>query len=298
MQVNMWLVDAFTKTPLTGNPAGVIPDARGLTDEQMQSIAAEIHASETAFVFPSKSGQADFTIRYFTPQQEVDLCGHATIGAICGLAWSGQLELKGDQARCAIETKVGILPIQFGRDQHGVYASMQQDAPKFRLEQIDVPFIADILGIHSSDLDLSLPMGYSYTGLWDFFVGVHSLQVINRLSPNFARMEAWNKRNNVVSTHVYTTDCVDTNNDFHCRDFAPAVGILEDPATGTATGAMLALLHKKGVVQSNVPYRFEQGYEIGRPSLLTSRIETHLRGASRVHVGGHAVVTLEGVLHL
>jgi len=294
----VWIVDAFTSIPLTGNPAGVVPDARGLSESQMQAIAAEIHASETAFVLPpSQTGQADYRIRYFTPQQEVDLCGHATIGSICGMVAAGLLSLEHGTGVCKIETKVGVLSIRYGQDGHRVFAEMAQATPSFRALDEEAKFVAQVLGIDVADLDLSLPMEYSYTGLWDFFVPVRSLEVMRRLRPDFAAMAQWNTQNNVVSTHVYTRQCVDAQHHFHSRDFAPAVGIPEDPATGTATGALAALLYRHGHIQSGRDYAFEQGYEIGRESVLSSRIEV-CGNAVQVFVGGSGVVTLEGVLNL
>lgn len=299
MTLPIWLVDAFTDCALQGNPAGVVPDANSLSPTQMQRIAAEIHASETAFVLaPESPAEADFRLRFFTPESEVDLCGHATIGTICGLVDAGRLPLRGEQSVCRIETAVGILSVTYGKSHGLTWAEMRQAEPQFRQVDLELQTIAKFLGIDRQDVDDSLISGISYTGLWDLFIPVTSLAVMSKMNPDLPALAKLNRALGVASTHVYTRATVSAENDFHARDFSPALGIPEDPATGTATGALAALLLKHGMVEAGRTYRFEQGYEIGRPSVIYARVEENGPGGLAVYVKGTAVRSLIGELQL
>ncbi len=295
----VWLVDAFTSQMFGGNVAGVVPDANGLTDEQMQAIAAELAASETAFVLsPSAGVDADLRLRYFTPAVEVDLCGHATIGSMSSLFANGRIGGAGARtAVCRIETRVGVLPIVLGYKDGLAYAEMGQAAPRFRETDVNLDQLASWLGINPDDFDLTLPLGMSSTGLWDLFVPVKTLAVMNALNPDFGRLAAWNRELEVASTHLYTKETVHTSSDYHARDFSPALGIPEDPATGTASGALTALLHAHGHVAYGQHVTFEQGFEIHRDSYIEAHVEQGQNGeADSVFVGGPAVISLKGEL--
>ncbi|WDL97307.1 PhzF family phenazine biosynthesis protein [Alicyclobacillus sp. ALC3] len=303
MAKTVWLVDAFTNRPLTGNPAGVVPDADGLSAAQMQSIASELHASETAFVLSAKdSRQADFRLRYFTPTSEVDLCGHATIGSVSGLLAAGRLMTGVDAAgaqvgECKIETNVGVLPIRYGWSDGQPWAEMGQARPQFRDGAFDALTAAQMLGISVALIDDDLPMGMSYTGLWDVFVPLRTVATVQQLQPDLGRLSAWNQSLGAASTHVYARGGVEPGHDFHTRDFSPAVGVPEDPATGTATGALTALLYRSHVIDAGATFAFEQGYEMGRSSVVYGRA-ARLDDGLAVYVRGTAVVSLTGQLHL
>jgi len=299
MERKMWVVDAFTSTPFQGNPAGVILDAEGLTASQMQAIANEIHASETAFVFPSdETTKYDFHFRYFTPSAEVDLCGHATIATVCSLLRSNRIVLDmSGEGSCRILTNVGVLPIRFGRQNGIEWAEMGQATPQFRDFKVNKVMISQLLGLKEVDIDDSLPCGISYTGLWDVFVPLKNLDSMKRIKPNLSGIQSWNEAIGVVSTHVYSQITVEQENHYHTRDFSPVVGIPEDPATGTATGALLALLYLHDHVEQDVEYRFEQGYEISRESVVSARIVNSSTG-SNVYVKGFSTVSMSGLLYI
>jgi trans-2,3-dihydro-3-hydroxyanthranilate isomerase len=293
----VWLVDAFTQLPFTGNPAGVVPEAAGLTDAQMQSIAREINASETAFVTAaSDPNRADLRIRYFTPTREVDLCGHATIGTAASLALR-QPHIYGESGILHVETNVGILPVTYGQQEGRAWAEMRQARPRFQAVDIDPRFISQLLGILPEDMAMELPIGMSYTGLWDLFVPLQGLEAMRKLQPKFEELARWNQELGVASTHVYSLETEEHQHDYHARDFSPAVGILEDPVTGTATGALLALLHNHGLVERHRTYHFEQGYEMMRPGVIDARISETEDGVA-VFVKGHAVISMHGYLNL
>lgn len=295
MATEVWFVDAFTEIPLTGNRAGVVPNALGLTDEQMQRIAGEVNASETVFVLPASNQVADLRLRYFTKEVEVDLCGHGTIGAICGLLKHGVLA--NQQGSISIETNAGIFPVRYGQERTTSWVEMGQASPVFRYAPIEPQTIADLLGISASDIDITLPLGMCSTGLWDLFVPVVHPNVVCAMEPRLNELARWNRELGVVSTHVYARGALDVGNDFHTRDFAPSVGIPEDPCTGTATGALLALLHQHQFVDVNREYRFEQGYEVKRAGVIVASIRVE-NGGPGVYVRGSAVTSMKGHLRL
>lgn len=168
-------VDAFTRRALEGNPAGVVSHAEGLSDQEMQAVAKEMNCSETAFVLPSR--RADLRLRYFTPAQEVDLCGHATIAALHALREEGRVT-----GPLQVETKVGILLLEAGDDMHW----MRQDTPRLRSCNDAPETIARLLGLDSEDIDPEIPIGLAYTGLWDLVVPLRNREALRRAAAGHA----------------------------------------------------------------------------------------------------------------
>lgn len=270
--MRIYQIDAFTEEPFTGNPAGVVPDARGLSAAQMQSIAREMNCSETAFV-----GE-DMHLRYFTPRQEVDLCGHATIASLHLLH-----ELGGLPADCARRARTGAGVIEVGLRAGIPY--MVQAEPRFR----DCP--ADpgaMLGLSAADRDG--PAVLAYTGLWHVLVPVRSVSALGHLEPDLARLARHNDALGCATTHIFALDGCPPGYDAAARDFAPAVGVAEDPQTGTASGAMGAWLVHSGRLGRRT-LRVLQGRELGRPGTVHVCVQ-----GSRVEVGGPAVTVLEADL--
>ena len=276
-------VDAFSRSPFEGNPAGVVTRAEGLTDREMQLIAKEMNCSETAFVLPST--KAELRLRYFTPAQEVALCGHATIATLQALREEGRAP-----GPLAAETNVGVLTLEVGEDAH----FMRQDTPRFRTWDGDDAVLADLLGLAAGDLDPELAIGIAYTGLWDLLVPVRSLAALQRAQPDPRRLGEHNRGIGVVSTHLYCRETLLAGSALHTRDFSPAAGVPEDPHTGTASGALGAYLVHVGALPAG-SHVFEQGWTVGRPGLIQVRVEEAGRS---VQVGGTAVTVLEGHLRL
>lgn len=274
-------VDAFTRVPFAGNPAGVVPEAAGLTAAQMQAIAREMNLSETAFVLPAED--ADLALRFFTPTHEVDLCGHATVAAVHALGERGRLA-----ARARVRTRAGLLEVE--RRPDGTVWMTQ--AP---LALRDVPpearaALPDLLGLAPEDLDPARPLVLASTGLWDLLVPVRSRAALFRARPHLSALAEHNRALGVASTHLYTFDPVEPGHTLHARDFSPAVGVPEDPHTGTATGALVAALVRLGHLPPG-PVAVEQGWTVGRPGVILAESDgTHVR------VGGAAVTVLEGWL--
>lgn len=278
-------MDAFTDTPFAGNPAGVVPEADGLTDAEMQKMAREMNCSETAFVLASD--RAEMRFRYFTPAQEVDLCGHATIATLHVLG-----QEKGFQGGHRVETRAGVLTMEVAPD--GT-SWMEQAAPQWRPYTLTgLEDVAAILGLKPEDLDPRVPLALAYTGLWDLLVPVRNLAALHAARPDLSRLAAHNRALGVASTHLFTFETALEGSTLQARDFSPAVGIPEDPHTGTASGALGAYLVSLGVV---APGRmiFEQGWTVERPGLIHVEVSP---GAQGVRVGGRAVTVVTGAMRL
>lgn len=322
-RVSVLQVDAFTRQPFAGNPAGVVLDAAGLSDGEMQEIAREINVSETAFLLPPAVG-GDFRLRYFTPGQEVDLCGHATVATFFALAATGRLRPGGEAAALStvrVETRAGLLPVEVrwaaGRPDMVV---MTQAQPRFRPCAADLAEVAACLGVPLSAIDGgAVPVGIAYTGLWHLLVPVRDLAAVQGMAPDLPRLARLNEAIAVHSTHVFSFETVQPGATLHARSFAPAIGIAEDPQTGTASGALGAYLVARGamgVVPGAAPaglggtirLEMEQGHELGRPGLIAVEVELAGAGAvpavqgeppiAAVRVGGPAVIVLKGEMYL
>ena len=283
--VRTLLVDAFTDDPLAGNPAGVVPDADGLSAQQMQSIANELSVSETAFLRSSEA--ADRRIRYVTPTQEVDLCGHATIGAFTHLYDEGL-----DPGTTTLETNVGVLDIDVEAD--GT-VWMTQDAPTVREVGVGYDRVAEALGVERAALEGAredLPLAVSSTGLPFLIVPITYLSDLGAAEPRQQRVEALTEDVDATGVYCFTFDALDAESTAHGRMFAPGAGVPEDPVTGTASGAVGAYLDRFRAFDDDFPdeLRLEQGHYVDRPGTVRVRVQT----GGDVRVGGRGVTVLDG----
>lgn len=299
-QIKVYHVDAFTTEPFGGNPAGVVPEADGLTELQMQQIARELNLSETAFLVPSSHSQADYRVRFFTPAREIDFFGHATVASswILGTlyGWADQSE------EVRLETNIGVIPVKWMKEDHVLQAViMTQASPKVAETDMTAGDLASILGLHETDLDSSLPLRLAYTGNWHLIVPVKSRAAIDSAKPDLAALEALNRKQNAVTTHLYTWDSGLTGYDLYTRDFAPALGIPEDPVTGAANGALAGYLLLEGLLPVCEKYflTIAQGHAAGRPgTLFVTIIGAQGNKKPIIQVGGSAVPTISGILTL
>lgn len=287
MEKRTHLVDAFTDESLSGNAAGVVPDAAGLNADQQQAIARELAVSETAFL--TESDRADSRIRYFTPTTEVDLCGHATIASHAHLFEDGAIDAGGH----TIETNVGILDIEVETD--GT-VWMTQDDPS--VERVDLAYdeVADALGTDPAalaDIGADLPLAVASTGLPVLVVPINFLEHLGNVSPDDAAISALCGSVDSTGLYAFTFDTLSAEATLHGRMFAPLAGIAEDPVTGTASGAVGAYLHEVGAF-SGPPEEmvFEQGHFLDRPGEVRVRVDENVR------VGGTAVRSFSGTLRV
>ena len=316
------LVDAFTDEPLSGNVAGVVPDAEGLTNEKMAQIAAELGASETAFVFDGEDG-ADERLRYFTPRTEVDLCGHATL-ATYGALFAENAITAGDRT---VRTNVGDLAITVETDgtiwmrQNPPTVAVVSDGGEnaSSVDSLTADRLGDALGIDPAalqDIGADLPVAVASTGLPWLVVPVNFLQHLGQAEPDAAAIEAISTEYDVVGVYAFTFDTLETESTLHGRAFAPAIGVDEDPVTGTASGAVGGYLRAVDAFDGDFPeeLRFEQGHFLDRPGYVRVRVggtsggdrggntpgENGVDGESGtgVLVGGETVVSMDAALRL
>jgi len=284
-------IDSFTKEKFKGNPAGVVLNADGLSDEQMQAIARELSNSETAFLFKADDRDCDGVIRYFTPKSEVPTCGHATIAAMYAKA----LEYNLDSCILKYKTRIGILPFEIIKEKGDYQVIMTQG--KFDLEPT---FNMDItkrliaaLGLDATDLDEKCPVQIASTGHSKVMIGIKSRVKLNDLTPNFSGLADISKQINCNGFFVFTFDSDDQEILTYGRMFAPAIGINEDPVTGNANGPLGGYLIKNKIVNfqgSTFEFNGKQGEKIGRTGIINIKVEIVDGHPSLIQIKGDAVV--------
>lgn len=286
LSIDVYVVHAFSKDGKGGNAAGVVLHADTLTESEMKHIAKKVGFSETAFV--SQSHRADVRVRFFTPEEEVDLCGHATIATFHVLK---EQNLVGS-GRFTQETRAGVLEVEIRND---LTIMMQQRRPEF-FPVTDHQEITDSLKIPLEALDDRFPIHIGFTGLRDILIPIKSLTELLSIQPNFEKVKDISQRYDVVGYHLFT---LETMGDaiVHTRNFAPLYGIDEESATGTSNGALACYLFEQQIVSKSVSRLFmEQGYGMGLQSEVVVELIAEGAEISRVTVGGKA--TTLSVQHL
>lgn len=279
MVVKSYKLSSFAKGSEGGNPAGVVLDTDEFTEAQMQNIANIIGYSETAFI--SGSEAADFKVRFFTPNAEVDLCGHATIAAFSLMQQKNLIK----QSTYTQETKAGVLKIKIKAST----VFMQQTLPEF-YEKISVEELSDCLGIAYTDFDSRMPVQAVSTGIKDILVPVKSYNILENLRPDMKKIKEISKRYKATGLHVFTLNN-DSKSAAVCRNFAPLYGIPEESATGTSNGALACYLFKYGYL--NTDYEdivIKQGSFMQKPSIIMAALKVKDMNIEEVWVGGEALI--------
>jgi PhzF family phenazine biosynthesis protein len=296
MKVRVKQVDAFTETPLTGNSAGVVLDANGLTPDQMQRIAREMAVAETAFVLSPDTAQADIRIRWFTPTMEVPLCGHATVAAFHALAEESMHGMSGDGSfSFSVETASGVLPVTVEKGAAGISVRFGLPVPDFRRAGQYKLDIMRILNISLEEFENRLPIVMETY----LYVPVRRLHTLFELKPNFFAMSQFLANRKLLGLCVFTTETVDQTSAVHSRFFAPSAGIEEDPVTGSANGPLGVYLFERGVVRSSgdtLTVVGEQGDAIGRKGRVAIELKVQGDRVLSCAIKGRAVTVLEGEL--
>ena len=291
--INVFHYDAFTNKPNMGNPAGIVLDADGLTEEEMQRIAEKVGFNETSFVLSSEV--AHIRMRYFTPGYEMDLCGHGTVGTIYALRERGLLE---EKASLTIETKAGILPIQIVINENGeTFIKMRQAAPQFKDFAGSKEELARSIGLEVNDLDVSLPIVYGSTGNCTVIVPIKNLNACERMKPNNAAFPSVLKEIPNASIHPICLETYDEKVHMHGRHFSSAyAGTIEDPVTGTASGVMGA--YYATYVEKDFDHEMEliveQGQEIHKDGRVTVYVTKDVESEKlQIDIAGTAVYVKE-----
>ena len=274
--MNYFIVNAFTDKPFGGNPAGVVlleSDAFP-KEELMLKIAAELHYSETAFV--RHDGENEFTIRYFTPKAEVELCGHATIASFFLLHKKGLAS-----GQCLCHTKAGDITVEAGEK-----VLMQMAKPRIVATIEDTEEIYRALGVKNYRTTILVQI--VSTGLPDLMIPLPDVTTLQSLQPDMETIAEITKKYDAVSFHVFAFG----NDGYtaHVRDFAPLYDIPEESATGTANASLTYYLQQNGYLASDAECTFIQGEAMERPSIIATRIQSD----GNVFVGGTAAIVAEG----
>jgi len=296
---NLYQIDSFTKEKFTGNPAGVITNADGLTTDEMQQIARELNNSETAFIFSSNSHEYNVHIRFFTPTNEVPICGHATIAA----HYARAIENKLPTSRIYQKTGAGILPVDIVKENEDYKIVMTQGRIEFGtiIDGRNKKDLISALNLSNNDLLENHEVQIVSTGHSKVMIGIKSIETLNKMSPNY---DALSKLSEVIKCngyYVFTVNSQDSDILVHGRMFAPAIGINEDPVTGNANGPLGAyLVHHNFVNHNNslLKFKAKQGEAIKRPGIIEVEVKIEDKEPIEVKISGNAVIIFKSQLTL
>jgi PhzF family phenazine biosynthesis protein len=294
---HLYQVDSFTKEKFKGNPAGVITNADGLSEDDMQRIARELNNSETAFIVSSDHDAYEVYLRFFTPIQEVPSCGHATIAA----HYVRALENKLDSTWIYQKIGAGILPVEILKEEDDYEIVMTQGQIEFGsfIEGENQKHLLSALGIAQEERLESFPIQIVSTGHSKVLIGVKNQHILDRLEPNYNRLARLSEAIECNGYYVYTLDSDEEDIFIHGRMFAPAIGINEDPVTGNANGPLGAYLVHHQLVEHNhslFSFNAKQGEKIGRPGVIRVEVSINHDEPVKVKIAGNAVVVFQSDL--
>ena len=296
------IADVFTDRAFTGNPLAIFPDARGLNSEEMQVIAKEMNLSETTFVLPATDLKAQYRLRIFTPLAELPLAGHPVVGTFYVLAARGSFQLVDGSNRIFQECGAGVLPVDIHVQEGNVeQVVMTQSPPRFFDEYYDRELLADSVGLAADQLlPDGLPAQLVSTAVPQLMVPARALRNLEKIEVNPVKMRRVLQETKSDCFMIFTQECIQPESTVHARMFAPSLGVAEDPATGSAAGALGAYLVRHGIVAAEPTVRIlvEQGYEMGRPSAIHVEVDSVAERPVEVRVGGQAVEVAEGILRV
>lgn len=292
------ILDVFTDRPLAGNPLAVVLDAEDLDDAAMQSIAREFNLSETVFVLPAQNPAHTAAVRIFTPARELPFAGHPTVGTAICLAAARFIGPGAQDAVIVLEEKVG--PVRCGVRLSGSGGFAEFDCPKLPERTGAAPpkeFIAAALDIAPADIGFENHVASIWSaGVPYHFIPIGSMAALARSGPS---RENWSRAFGTGAAFLYTRETEGHDHAFRARMFAPEHRIDEDPATGSAVAALPGAVHEFDALPDGEHATIiEQGFEMGRPSLI--RLEVTVAGGSiaAVRIGGNAVRVAAGTLSL
>ena len=283
-------VDAFTSQPLLGNPVAVVLGADGVTSEQMQQIARWTNLSETTFLLPPTTPEADYRLRIFTPGSELPFAGHPTIGSAHAVLEAGVVSPR--DGRMVMECGAGDLPLRI--DGTGPERRIYVEAPEAKIvHDYSTSLEAISTAIGTPIVEGSPPVSVDNGPVW-LFTRVEAAGIVERLAPDMTAVARLSRDFSLTGIAVFAL--TDGETAVHIRCFAPAVGIAEDPVTGSANAALPAYLARYGLLgQTGRQYVASQGTAIGRDGRVYVRV---LDDAGRAEIGGQAVTVVDGEIRL
>lgn len=297
-----YTADVFTDQPFGGNPLAVFPDARDLTDADMQRVANELNLSETVFVLPPQESRHTKRLRIFTPQRELPFAGHPTVGTALVLASIGDIACPSPDTSITFEEGIGPIPVTIrttdGRPSHAQFAVAQ--LPRLGPPAPPPEDVAAALSLRVDDLALdTLPLQAASCGNPFLYVPIKDLSGVARARVNIPVWEARLQSYWAPNFYIFTRETETPQADVHARMFGPEAGVVEDAATGSAAASLAAVLAPAAMRQSGtLRWRIEQGFEMKRPSLIELEADVRDGDITAVRVGGQAVMMSQGDMHV
>ncbi len=289
-----YILDVFAHERYTGNQLAVVRDAGPLSDLDMLNIAKEMNYSETTFIVSGKQEDNGYNVRIFTPAREVPFAGHPTLGTASVI----QREIiRKPVKKIKLNLKSGQIPVAFKYDRDTIPSLlwMKQKDPEF-LATIEASSVAEVLCIDSKDIDTRFPIQEVSTGLPFIIIPLKKLSDVKKVKVNLSRYHELIQKTAAKALFIFCPESYSDDNDINARMFADYFGIPEDPATGSAGGCLGGyLVHHRYYETEIVSLRVEQGYEIGRPSLIHVRAEKK-ENHIELNVGGKVVMIARGEL--
>jgi trans-2,3-dihydro-3-hydroxyanthranilate isomerase len=287
MKKPFYILDVFAEKKYAGNQLAVFRNAAGISGEEMQRLAREINFSETTFILSDEQAGDGFDVRIFTPREEVPFAGHPTLGT----AHIIRNEILGGKAESVtLNLKVGKISVTFSADG---YSWMRQVEPTFG-QQHQPEVLAEVLGLDVAEIDQRFPIEEVSTGLPFFIVPLKDLSTLKKAKVNQEKLFDLIQNTVAKGILIFCPEPHEPQNDISVRVFVDYYGVPEDPATGSGNGCLVGYLAKHHYFgRENVDVRSEQGYEIGRPSLLLLKAEQ--RGKKiNIFVGGKSMIVAQG----
>lgn len=295
-ELDYYLLDVFTETSFGGNPLAVFPNGDGASTQTMQKIANELNLSETTFIQAAQSPESDCTVRIFTPQRELPMAGHPTLGTAYIILRHALLQ---PRTQRVLQFDEGVGPVRVDYKTIEPKPSglmMHQPAPQFA-DTLDKKMIAELLSLSLKDIDTELPIQIVSCGVPFIMVPLVSLEAIQAASLQASLSDKLLTHIDCREFFLFTEETVSSQSDYHSRMFAPRFGVPEDPATGSAHGPLGSYLYQHGRWKG-APMISEQGVELGRPSIITFNVEAQDSKIIDVQVGGDCVEIGTGTLRL
>lgn len=295
MPMNFYILDVFAPKIFAGNQLAVFPNASDIPRNRFSQLAREMNYSETTFVLPPKSSEAAAAVRIFTPNVELPFAGHPTLGTAFLLAATGAVKLDKDQSM-VLELKAGLVRVSVElKDSNRGRVVMEQPTPQSRGTFSDLATIAASLCLNIDDIAAYAPEIWA-NAVPFFIVPIKSMRALERARPNGAILETLLNKLNVEGLICFSTETIEAGSQVHLRAFFAGLGIGEDPATGSAQGPLAAYLFKNNLLKRGAKYRItaEQGYQVGRPSKLTTTFEVNDNLINSIKVGGDVILMAKG----
>ena len=290
----LFQVDSFTDRKFLGNPAGVVVNADGLSDNEMQQIARELNNSETAFILAPTDSDHEVWIRFFTPTMEVPTCGHATIAA----HYVRAKETDFTSGKLIHKIGIGNLPIEIISEDDDLKILMTQGKVEISepLKEGTVNKIFKAIGISSADINQDCPVQVVSTGSSKVIIGIERADVLNALTPSFLRLREISKEIKCKGSFLFTFDTKRKDVLTSARMFAPAMGINEDPVTGNGNGPLGVYLVHNNLAQHDgktLSFKGEQGVALERRGYVDVDVTIDNGVPVKVVIGGRAVIVFQ-----